>query len=450
MRFAICIVIAVAASSAAFSERRVPAATKPYGIEPLPQFAHMSSASCSAAACHGGGQPGKPGSEHSTWAPQVFPQGDHDPHSRAYRALFNEDSVRIASLLGGGPAHDNVLCLKCHAPAGVSDRTARAEGVGCTACHGPADKWIIEHYLPSWKAKSNHEKWSQTGFIPTKNLVARISACASCHVGSADREVNHDLIAAGHPRLAFEYTSFHFRPGYRKHWEERLPQPEFEVQAWVIGQAANLRAAVDLVHARAGRAKENKTPWSEFAGYNCFSCHQAIGKDESKVNSSTGRPGWEVWYTAAVGIAASDSRKLAAAHKLKELMDRSAAPAIIEPQAAKARDELDRWLAELQAAEVLPRQPANPQRILRALAEHSAKSSEWDALAAGYLGCAAMTHAAGSQSKVTQDLDSLHSVLEFPRIASGRYNNPVQFDRGRLEQARSLFLKVRDAAGDEK
>ena len=167
--------------------------------------------------------------------------------------------MRIAKLLGDGKldAHENPLCLKCHAPV----PNARAEGVGCSACHGPSEKWLSEHYLPDWKAKSNRDKWTETGFVPTKNLVARISNCATCHVGSADREVNHDLIAAGHPRLAFEYTRFHYQEGYRKHWEERTPQPDFEVRAWVIGQAASLRAAVEVLRSRATFSNEQPRRW---------------------------------------------------------------------------------------------------------------------------------------------------------------------------------------------
>ncbi|HEY3788106.1 MAG TPA: multiheme c-type cytochrome, partial [Urbifossiella sp.] len=315
MRIASCLILGFILTGLAFAERTEPGriVPPPYGLEPQPHFAHTSAASCSASACHGGGHSGKPGSEHITWAQQIIPIGNHDPHSRAYRTLFNKDSVRIARLLGGRPAHENILCLKCHAPAGVEDRTARAEGVGCSACHGPSDKWLAEHYLPSWKAKSNRDKWTETGFIPTKNLVARISNCASCHVGSADREVNHDLIAAGHPRLAFEYTRFHFQSHYRKHWDERTPQPDFEVRAWTIGQAVSLRAAIDVLKSRAEQADKNAAPWPEFAGMSCYACHQSIGGEANggiARGHSLGQPAWELWYTAAVDRAGSASAQL--------------------------------------------------------------------------------------------------------------------------------------------
>ena len=40
---------------------------------------HRAATSCAAASCHGGGQVGKVGSEHSTWAPEAFPEGASDP-----------------------------------------------------------------------------------------------------------------------------------------------------------------------------------------------------------------------------------------------------------------------------------------------------------------------------------------------------------------------------------
>src|SRR5687768_15025203 len=81
------------------------------------------------------------------------------------------------------PGHQAALCLQCHAVPNIHPASAVAEGVGCAGCHGPSDKWVAEHYLPSWKALPNREKWERFGFIPTKNLVARSLNCASCHVG---------------------------------------------------------------------------------------------------------------------------------------------------------------------------------------------------------------------------------------------------------------------------
>ena len=451
VRILACLIVAIFATAFATAGRPQPvrAEAKPYGIEP--GSAYTSAASCSASACHGGGAVGTRGSEHSTWAPEVRPHSDHDPHSKAYRVLFNPDSVRIAKWLGGGAAHENVLCLKCHAPAGVNVPEARAEGVGCSACHGAGEKWLTSHYLPDWKAKSNREKWSE-GFVPTKNLTARISNCATCHVGSADREVNHDLIAAGHPRLAFEYTRFHFSGTYRKHWEEKTRQPEFEVQAWVIGQAATARAAVDVLHGRAVKAKAEKAVWPEFAGFSCYACHQTIGDKE--VKGTLGKPEWEVFHTAALDVAAARSHlllpdvnapQLVKFAELKKMMgSANAKPVEVESLAAAARAELDAWLAEMQAGEdASPRSSAVLEPIDASLFQRGAAAKEWDSLAAHYLGGAAMYHAAGGEKThppMKRPLAAIRDELRFPPS----FNNPAKFDRGSLERVRAEFLKLQE------
>ena len=207
--------------------------------------------------------------------------------------MFNEVSVRMGELLHLKQApHREALCLRCHAVDSGSDLAIRdqilSEGVGCSACHGPAEKWISVHYLPEWKTLSPRAKWQDYGFVPTKNLVARTLKCASCHVGDGEREVNHDLIAAGHPRLAFEAARFHYQPDYRKHWSERTPQPDFEIRAWVVGQAATLRTAAELLRSRTERAAagDNSTPWPEFEGLSCYACHQKVG--EAKLRGTVG------------------------------------------------------------------------------------------------------------------------------------------------------------------
>ncbi|HEY1188078.1 MAG TPA: multiheme c-type cytochrome, partial [Gemmata sp.] len=406
----------------------------PYGAGPAP-FAPTPSTSCAASACHGGGAVGKPGSEHSTWAREAAPSATGDPHAKAYSVLFNPVSVRMGQLLGFDGVkeplpHENTKCLTCHAPvAGTKQSGNReqflSEGVGCGGCHGPAEKWIAEHTLPSWKARSNQSKWEDFGFVPTKNLVARTLNCASCHVGDRDRDMNHDFIAAGHPRLAFEAASFHAQAGYRKHWTEKGSALDFEVRVWVIGQVATLRAAVNLLYERAKKTEPPSAahPWPEFSGYSCYSCHQKIGDPRlrgefSAAARAPGTPGWEVWSNTGVGVAAKtcglafpgvSSPQLPKLEGLRKVMGEKRAPraADVAARALEARAELDRWLAQLQAAEDKnPGAVADevPRRIARQLvsgalsADGKLTDHDWDALAATYLGTASMFTAAGGKA----------------------------------------------------
>jgi Cytochrome c554 and c-prime len=457
-----------------------------YGVgHPGKDLLHRPATSCAAASCHGGGQIGKLGSEHSTWARELNPTGaTGDPHSKAYSVLFNADSVQMGKLLKLKNApHQEALCLKCHAvesagvPAATRDQML-SEGVGCGACHGPADKWINIHYLPEWKTYSNQKKWQEFGFVPANNLVARTMNCASCHVGDADREVNHDLIAAGHPRLAFEAARFHYQPDYRKHWVEKTPLPDFEVRLWIIGQAATLRAAADLLRVRAERASstDGDTPWPEFAGYSCYACHQKVG-DAALRGTTAARPrpagaaGWEVWSTTAAGIAAEtcgaaypglSSPELREVEALRKMMDvpRPPAPGRVKLQAAKAVAELDAWLTALQAAEdagVKPLPAGTADRLAHRLAANAlAKDKplladhDWDALAANYLGSAAMLHASGGPltSPWGREVLALDKQLRFPPVPGrGRFNSPADLTHEKLDRIRLNFIDLRKATG---
>ena len=453
----------------------------PYGVGKAP-FTHRPATSCAAASCHGGGQVGKVGSEHSTWAPEAFPSdGAGDPHTKAYRVLFNSVSARMAKALDIGEAHKAALCLKCHAVDSAKDPDTReqilSEGVGCGACHGPADKWIGIHYTAEWKALSPREKWDKYGFVPANNLVARALNCAGCHVGDADRDVNHDLYAAGHPRITFEAARMHYQPDYRKHWTEKTPQPDFEIRLWIVGQAATLRSATDLLRARAERADKPEGIWPEFAGYSCYSCHQKVGEGDPRGGLSDafrkrapGVPGWEVWSTTAVDVAAKycgaafpgvSSPNLREVEALQKLMGEKRAPSAkaVAAQATKALAELDSWLAALQAADdrgAKPVEKGTAERLAQSLAANALVLSkdaprladhDWDAMAANYLGCAAMYHATGGAAgnRWGRELETLRDNLRFPVAKGVRWDSPYDYDRKKLDLLKTNFERLREA-----
>ncbi len=480
-----------------------PPPARPYAADPH-AFKAAANTSCAAAACHGGGAVGRVGSEQSTWADQGR-EGvtAHDPHRKAYGVLFEERSTRMIDLLNGSrsdghklaPAHQEALCLKCHAV----DRkkwydgeelpdNLRAEGVACEACHGTSEKWLTEHYLPGWKGLSNRVKAEKYGFTPTKNLVSRAANCATCHVGAAGgQEVNHDLIAAGHPRLNFEYTRFHHAPDYRKHWAEPTPRADFELRAWYVGQLTSLRAAVGLLEERAAKADAHDatTPWPEFSESSCFACHQPIGTSEVRrprgfAGRKTGTLPWQPWYTAAAAILPAVHETLlpgtvppnlkAFIDLRKEMEERQPSAARVKQMASDAGAALDAALNTVQAADdagafahVPPDAAAALGRRLVAdtlvrddaglfaagggmaaaatfdradtLTSQNAvlKDYDWDFVAQHYLGIAAAYYAAGggaADSPVVGwkgPLDGLRAALAFPtdpRTPDVRFDSP--------------------------
>jgi hypothetical protein len=481
-------------------------------------YAHLPATSCAAAACHGGGRVGLTGSEYSTWAPEVVPPaGQSDPHNKAYRVLFNAVSVRMGELLNAHlpedkrvPPHRDARCLKCHSveTTGGDEATKdqiRAEGVGCSGCHGPAQKWVSVHYLPEWQTYSSEKKWKEYGFIPTKNIVSRTLACASCHVGDADHDMNHDLIAAGHPRLAFEPATFHNpeaddgKPFYRKHWVEKTPQPDFEIRLWIVGKLTTLRAAIKLLEARAARAEKGdaNTPWPEFSGLSCYACHQKVGEEQLRGAAGTnprnaGVPGWEVWSNTGAeialkycgeaypGLTLPDLKPLSDALKgLRDTMEAKRHPPAKDARAAaeKAAAELDKLLLALQNLEDVTPRPlpkAASERLALLVANSLASNAisknakgddgkplladhDWDALASDYLGCAAMFHATREADRSVVPpwggkVEALRDNLRFPAAKPDpgatkkpRFNSPVDLTRDKLKLLRDNFLDLRDA-----
>jgi len=346
--------------------RPVPAfVSKPGEVDPAIRPANFVGATgCAAASCHGG-DVGHKGGEYATWAGHDPLKDDEcvqarDPHSRAYRVLFNAKSERIARNLTASlgkeiPAHENSLCLKCHSqPDAFQQNVTNVDAsqiidrnVGCESCHGPAEHYLSTHYLPEHLAKSPDDKARDIGLFPTKDLAFRTQLCASCHIGDGSREVNHDLIAAGHPRLNFEYTRFHHAGNYQKHWKE--PSPNFTEHAWSIGQVATLRSAISALQKRAELAINNKAPWPEFAEYSCYACHQNLGPDRkgwSAVNETNRTPGSLAWGTWTLPMldGVDDWTKMYMPQELKELQQEMERPQPSPAKVAKLCKSIDRQL----------------------------------------------------------------------------------------------------------
>jgi hypothetical protein len=137
--------------------------------------------------------------------------------------------------------------------------------------------------------------------------LARATTCAGCHVGAPlkahdhpklpRREVNHDLIAAGHPRLLFDLPSFHERQP--RHWQE--PKDYDARTAWAAGQWAAAAAQATLADSRA-RAGE---PPFDFSEQSCYRCHHGLAGGEGRAAPvRLGDGDWGSPYFNSLSVAA--------------------------------------------------------------------------------------------------------------------------------------------------
>jgi hypothetical protein len=287
------------------------------GVSPL-----TGTAGCSARACHGGIRPiadqGVRQVEYTRWLAR-------DKHADAYRVLTDSSQVIVQHFLQNGKrAHEEPTCLACHTnplAAGSApspwQREERLSGVGCEACHGAARAWLGPHTGQEWKNYSAAKKHDPYGMMPVGDPVALAQTCAGCHVGApADplrglplRDVNHDLIAMGHPRLQFEFGAF--LANLPPHWNEETRKRDscFEAKVWAVGQVVSAEAALNLL---ADRAADTSRPWPEFAEYSCFACHHDLSEPSWRQQRGYGgrTPGalpWGRWYYAMPRLLATEA-----------------------------------------------------------------------------------------------------------------------------------------------
>ena len=136
-----------------------------------------------------------------------------------------------------------------------------AAGVSCESCHGPAASWEFTHFSRSAKKSPD--------LLNLADLSVRATACAQCHIGPQTTDgktydVIHDLIAAGHPRLTFEFEAQ--LANLPAHWN-KTKNVKSHFEAWRIGELAIAAQQVKLNAAR---------PAFEFASLRCFDCHHRL------------------------------------------------------------------------------------------------------------------------------------------------------------------------------
>ena len=407
--------------------------------------------SCAATACHGNNVPLAGDilrNEHTTWISK-------DPHAEAYQPLFSDRSRAIARKLSGGevPAHKESRCLACHATSTPNLSQAEVlhqDGVSCESCHGPSRSWIGPHTRFDWSGNSDRIKEEQYGMVPLRDLSRRAEACAGCHVGSPAaagfplRDVDHDLIAAGHPRLTFEFSAY--MAMMPAHWVEKGINAggDFSVRCWTVGQAVSARAALALLGDRARRAGEAEvrgepSSWPEFAEYGCFSCHHDLRdepwrRDGRRPETLLGVPKWGSWYYPLMSVLAkADPAPGDGLVKdiggLGDAMNRPE----IEPKAASTRaDAADRSIrVRIEALANKRYDPGQVEGLIAALKEpgSSGRIESWDQHTQCYLGLAACQQSLDRlrgrvDPAARKELIRLRDFLQYP----AKYDSPRQFN----------------------
>jgi hypothetical protein len=266
---------------------------------------YIGPGSCAATSCHGSVKPVVESrilqTEYSTWILK-------DKHSRAYQALTGDVGERMARILKlGTKAEESPKCLTCHALHSAPEQRGRAfeisEGVSCENCHGPASAWLGPHTTRDWP----HEKSIAAGMYDTRDVIRRTEKCLQCHLGTKEKFVDHEMIAAGHPDLFFELDSFSaVMPRHWKQPRESAPGKPAEdsnwvgVRDWSAGQAVQLRAAMERLTWRAnGERYDKKQIWPEYSELSCFACHHSLGPAKDSWRQEHGytgrRPGDPAW-----------------------------------------------------------------------------------------------------------------------------------------------------------
>jgi hypothetical protein len=268
--------------------------------------------------------------------------------------------------------------------------------------------------------------------------VHRAENCLTCHLGTADKAVDHEMIAAGHPDLYFELASF--TAAMPRHWvehsaDDRTKDDAFaDVRMLAAGQAVQLREQLQ----RVARNSQGNA-WPEFADLDCFACHHSLTDADNSWRQAQGyagrKPGNPPWNLSRYAVLhqivneldRDGGRRLdTEVEKLYAIMsggnpDRNQAAA----QARTTADIASRLAQQISATSF---DQARTQRLLQAIARDGAAISRQGeraaeqatmALQSLYLAYAAQARAT-NDAQVRAALKALFQQVENPSA----YNAP--------------------------
>jgi len=316
VRLAIMAVFMLAAALAGTAVRAAPSATV------HDQVPHLGVASCGGTTCHGRQEATGPRVRQNELLTWQSPNSLTGAHKRAWSLLNDPRARAIGARLGIANVAQSSECINCHGDPATSrgPQWLQADGVGCEACHGGAggggDGWLASHVTVA----ATHEANVARGLWAVNKPAERAQVCLDCHYGSnkPGQFVTHRIMAAGHPRVAFELDLF---TTLQSHHDEDADYAQRKgiaggVKIWAVGQALAVKRTLSLYPAKAAGN------FPEFYFYDCRSCHRTFSDDPAVplvARSNPARPippGQPVWndesmitLAAAARVAAPDLSK---------------------------------------------------------------------------------------------------------------------------------------------
>ena len=417
---------------------------------------------CMTTACHGSNGP-----DAKTWQRAGKIWFDQDPHAQAYTSLLTDTSANIVSRLVNEelkPSSQryrdilNAKCVSCHANENAPE-TQRVLGADCQVCHGSADAWGSQHYSSEWKALGK-SRFDDTKMFNVESLVGRAQVCSSCHIGELnrggglDREVDHRLMAAGHPPMHFDFESFLRR--YPVHWDTK-DEPigtgsSIGFERWRIGKITSAITRLKLLVARSERSIDRSTPtreWPELTEYSCSSCHHALVQPSWRLSGGIKTTAdWDDWTVSQLDSAIRDKSVVelkAQILGLKSQIER----VVPEPKSVATNAEsLRRWL-EIELKQVASARENSVEIMLpklHAQVETFPKFRNWESAAQWYIATRVLTEGLGMKCSV----EPLPLLIDDPftdedkvwkPVACKEFNGPRVFQPDMLRNYNNELVK---------
>lgn len=431
--------------------------------------AKLSIVGCMATSCHGSNNP-----QALTWQRAGTIWLQKDPHATAYIRLLTEESLAIVNRLTNASWSSTdssgflyaleQKCVSCHANS-LSSTSNRILGADCQVCHGPASAWKDQHYSSTWKSQGSR-RFDNSEMLNTESIASRAAICASCHIGELNsehgvREVNHELMAAGHPPMHFDFSTFMNR--YPRHWDEpdgstdnSVPQ---EFRTWKLGKLALTAERVKLLSDRATDVEQSLTrqrdslnsdgdnrPWPELTEYSCYSCHHSL--QDAKWRRSVGNKGqyeWDAWTTAELELAFPREKQVEFRACLQTLQNELESPLPQPKTVINAAVDFHVLLErELAVAINAPMEdPASMRQALLGLLDRFPKQPTWEAVVPWFI----VTRALVSDLKLPVDkklIANIEKQIGYQSYVGTeiRVDGPKDFDPWIFEEYRSTVLEL--------